>query len=205
MDVLEHLEQPLLAGCEALGIASTQQQRQQWLGYLALLAKWNRVHNLTAIRDPNQMLYRHLLDSLSVAPFIEGQRWLDVGSGGGLPGLPLAILYGQRQFTLLDSNAKKTGFLVQVKAQLGLDNLSVVNCRVESYQSGEPFDGIISRAFASLGEFADLTCHLGNGQSRWLAMKGNRAELEVAALPEDFQLVQDQPLPVPGCPNEGRR
>lgn len=197
-------ERELLAGCRALGIDTGAQQRRQWLDYLQLLVKWNRVHNLTAVRDPRQMLSRHLLDSLSIVPFIHGQSWLDVGSGGGLPGLPLAILFPERHFTLLDSNAKKSGFLVQAQVQLGLNNLSVVNERVENYRTQTPFDGILSRAFASLHDFVELTRHLGGPDCRWLAMKGPRADQELPALPEDFQLLQDQLLRVPGCQGQRR-
>ena len=127
-----------------LGVELSVQQHEQLLAYLALLIKWNKAYNLTAVRDPNEMVSRHLLDSLSVVPFVAeaGDNWLDVGSGGGMPGIPLAILFPERQFTLLDSNGKKTRFLTQVKLELKLANLQVIHSRVEEFTPAVPFSGI---------------------------------------------------------------
>ncbi len=187
----------LVRGAQALGVELSEGQQQQLLAYLALLIKWNKAYNLTAVRDPDEMVSRHLLDSLSVVSFVaeSGQTWLDVGSGGGMPGVPLAIMFPDRSFTLLDSNGKKTRFLTQVKLELKLANLEVVHSRVEQFQPAEAFDGITSRAFSSLEDFASWTRHLGNTQTRWLAMKGVQ--------PDDFRLDACHVLKVPGC--QGQR
>ena len=199
-----HAEE-LLQGAAQLGVTLDQRQQQQLLAYLALLVKWNQAYNLTAVRDPDQMVSRHLLDSLSVVPFVAsaGDTWLDVGSGGGMPGVPLAILFPERHFTLLDSNGKKTRFLTQVKIELQLANLDVVHSRVEAFRPAQPFSGICSRAFSALADFANWTRHLGDGHTRWLAMKGVQPDDELQALPVDFRLESCQLLKVPGC--QGQR
>ncbi|SDX88919.1 16S rRNA m(7)G-527 methyltransferase [Pseudomonas kuykendallii] len=195
----------LSRGAEQLGVALDASQQRRLLGYLALLIKWNKAYNLTAVRDPEEMVSRHLLDSLSVVPFVAdgGECWLDVGSGGGMPGIPLAILFPDRHFTLLDSNGKKTRFLTQVKLELGLSNLDVVHGRVEAFTPERPFDGICSRAFSALDDFANWTRHLGDASTRWLAMKGVHPDDELQALPDDFRLAATHVLKVPGC--QGQR
>ena len=195
----------LAQGAQALGVALTAQQHEQLLAYLALLIKWNKAYNLTAVRNPDEMVSRHLLDSLSVVPFVAlyGDNWLDVGSGGGMPGIPLAILFPERRFTLLDSNGKKTRFLTQVKLELKLANLDVIHSRVEEFRPEKPFTGICSRAFSSLQDFSDWTRHLGNGETHWLAMKGVQPDDELQALPADFHLQSCDVLKVPGC--QGQR
>ena len=136
MSVTQRHAEELLQGARELGIELSALQQEQLLAYLGLLIKWNKAYNLTAVRDPDEMVSRHLLDSLSVVPFVaeRGDNWLDVGSGGGMPGVPLAIMFPERRFTLLDSNGKKTRFLVQVKLELKLANLEVVHNRVEAYR-----------------------------------------------------------------------
>ncbi|WP_339526899.1 16S rRNA (guanine(527)-N(7))-methyltransferase RsmG [Pseudomonas sp. EA_35y_Pfl2_R111] len=199
-----HAEE-LSQGALELGVELSAQQHEQLLAYLALLIKWNKAYNLTAVRDPNEMVSRHLLDSLSVVPFVveAGDNWLDVGSGGGMPGIPLAILFPERQFTLLDSNGKKTRFLTQVKLELKLANLQVIHSRVEEFNPAVPFSGICSRAFSSLEDFSTWTRHLGNGNTQWLAMKGVHPDDELQALPADFRLTATHVLKVPGC--QGQR
>ena len=199
-----HAEE-LSQGALELGVALKTQQHEQLLAYLALLIKWNKAYNLTAVRDPNEMVSRHLLDSLSVVPFVAeaGDNWLDVGSGGGMPGIPLAILFPERQFTLLDSNGKKTRFLTQVKLELKLANLQVIHSRVEEFAPAVPFSGICSRAFSSLEDFSNWTRHLGDGNTQWLAMKGVHPDDELQALPADFRLTATHVLKVPGC--QGQR
>jgi len=195
--------QELSRGAQQLGVDLSESQHSQLLAYLALLIKWNKAYNLTAVRDPDEMVSRHLLDSLSVVPFIAGERWLDVGSGGGMPGIPLAILFPEMKVTVLDSNGKKTRFLTQVKLELKLDNLEVIHSRVESFKPELPFTGIVSRAFSSLEDFTEWTRHLGDTDTRWLAMKGLHPADELVALPTDFQLDSEQALTVPGC--QGQR
>lgn len=199
-----HAEE-LTQGAATLGLALDARQHELLMGYLALLIKWNKAYNLTAVRNPDEMVSRHLLDSLSVVPFVaeRGNDWLDVGSGGGMPGVPLAILFPERRFTLLDSNGKKTRFLTQVKLELGLDNLGVVNARVEAFRPEQPFAGIVSRAFSALEDFANWTRHLGDRDTHWLAMKGLRPDDELARMPEDFKVEAEHTLAVPGC--QGQR
>jgi 16S rRNA (guanine527-N7)-methyltransferase len=198
----QHAEE-LTQGARELGVDLTEGQHERLLAYLALLIKWNKAYNLTAVRDPDEMVSRHLLDSLSVMAFIEGPRWLDVGSGGGMPGIPMAILFPQTGVTVLDSNGKKTRFLTQVKLELKLDNLEVIHSRAEAFQPEQPFTGIISRAFSSLEDFTQWTRHMGDEQTRWLAMKGLHPADELVALPPDFRLDSTQALAVPGC--QGQR
>ena len=198
----QHAEE-LSRGARQLGIDLSDSQHSQLLAYLALLIKWNKAYNLTAVRDPDEMVSRHLLDSLSVVPFIAGDRWLDVGSGGGMPGIPLAILFPEMKVTVLDSNGKKTRFLTQVKLELKLDNLEVIHSRVEAFKPELPFTGIVSRAFSSLEDCTEWTRHLGDTDTRWLAMKGLHPADELVALPTDFHLDSAQALTVPGC--QGQR
>jgi len=205
MSVSTRHAEELAQGSLELGVEVSPQQQEQLLAYLALLIKWNKAYNLTAVRNPDEMVSRHLLDSLSVVPHVReaGDNWLDVGSGGGMPGVPLAILFPERQFTLLDSNGKKTRFLTQVKLELKLANLEVIHSRVEAFTPEQPFSGIVSRAFSSLEDFSNWTRHLGDGQTQWLAMKGVHPDDELQALPADFRLTATQVLKVPGC--QGQR
>ena len=200
----QHAEE-LSTGARQLGVELSEAQHAQLLAYLALLIKWNKAYNLTAVRNPDEMVSRHLLDSLSVMPFIhsDSERWLDVGSGGGMPGIPLAILHPHKQVTVLDSNGKKTRFLTQVKLELKLDNLQVIHSRVEAFQPEQPFSGIVSRAFSSMENFTNWTRHLGDAQTQWLAMKGLHPADELVALPADFKVDSEQALTVPGC--QGQR
>jgi chromosome partitioning protein len=188
----QHAEE-LSTGARELGINLSETQHELLLGYLALLIKWNQAYNLTAVRDPDEMVSRHLLDSLSVMSFIENGRWLDVGSGGGMPGIPLAILFPDSQVTCLDSNGKKTRFLTQVKLELKLDNLQVIHSRVESFQPEQPFNGIISRAFSSMENFSNWTRHLGDTNTRWLAMKGVHPADELVATKRRVLLIDLDP------------
>lgn len=192
-------------GAMQLGLHLSEAQQQHLLGYLTLLNKWNKAYNLTAVRDPAEMVSRHLLDSLSLVEQAQqgGARWLDVGSGGGMPGIPLAIMFPDRRFTLLDSNGKKTRFLTQVKLELKLANVEVVHSRVEQFIPEQPFTDITSRAFSSLEDFCNWARHLGDIDTRWLAMKGVQPDDELQALPGDFQLNQCLVLKVPGC--QGQR
>ena len=187
----------LRRGIAQLGISLNEDTPATLLQFLELLQKWNKVYNLTAIRDPQQMVSHHLLDSLAVIPHLWAGRWLDVGCGAGLPGLVLAISKPEWQFSLLDSNSKKTGFVQQAIIELELRNVAVHCARAEDWQSAEKFDGIISRAFTELGGFLRCTRHLVASNGRWAAMKG-APEQELAGIPEDCRVEQVIPLKVPG-------
>ena len=162
----------LQAGIAEMGLVVSAEAQQKLLAYLALLQKWNKVYNLTAVRDPLEMVTLHVLDSLSVLPYVQVNSLLDVGSGGGLPGIVLAICKPELQVTTIDTVQKKAIFMRQVKGELGLDNLQVVHGRVESYQPVEKFEAIISRAFSDLAMFVSLSKHLLALNGQWLAMKG---------------------------------
>jgi 16S rRNA (guanine527-N7)-methyltransferase len=200
--ITAHHRELLASGCRALGLVVAPQVQQKLLDYLALLVKWNQAYNLTAVRDPGEMVTRHLLDSLTVAPHLTGQRIIDVGTGAGLPGIPLSLLFPERQFVLLDSNGKKTRFLVQAKASLGLDNVTVVHSRVEEYRPSEPFDTVIARAFAALADILALCHHLLAPSGSILAMKGGASEAET--VPAGFHLAEIVTLKVPGLTHEQR-
>jgi len=191
------LEQALIQGSEAIGVGLSDMQRGLLLDYLALLEKWNRAYNLTAIRDPRQMVSRHLLDSLAIAEYCGGSRLLDVGTGAGLPGIPLAIVFPDKDIHLLDSNGKKTRFLFQAKTTLGLNNITVHNERVESFSPSRPFDSILSRAFSSLLEMV-LSCrkHVASNGS-FLAMKGVFPEGELREIDSMCHVDAVYPIVVP--------
>ncbi|OGS93732.1 MAG: 16S rRNA (guanine(527)-N(7))-methyltransferase [Gallionellales bacterium GWA2_59_43] len=187
----------LQRGIAQLGIALDVASQEKLLAYLALLDKWNRVYNLTAIRDPQQMVSNHLLDSLAILPHLWPERWLDVGCGAGLPGVVMAIARPDWQIVMLDSNSKKTGFVQQAIIELGLKNASVHCVRVEEWHPQELFDGIVSRAFTELGDFLRVTRHLMAEGGRWAAMKG-APEQELAGVPEWCHVENIIPLQVPG-------
>jgi|TARA_R110001583_G_scaffold39851_6_gene127680 16S rRNA (guanine527-N7)-methyltransferase len=192
------LEKTLIAGIETLGLNVSASQRSLLLSYVALLHKWNKAYNLTAIRDPEQMVTRHILDSLSIAPFMAAKHCLDVGTGAGLPGIPLAILFPEKQFSLLDSNGKKTRFLIEAKLQLKLTNISVHTDRVERFHSEALFDGIVSRAFASLKDMVNGCEALLSPDGKLYAMKGIFPEGELSQLPKHFIVEHSHALSVPG-------
>lgn len=171
--------QQLADGVARLGLRLSLAQTDLLVSYLALLDKWNRVFNLTAVRDRGEMVERHLIDSLSVLPHVSGHRLLDVGSGGGLPGVPLAVARPDLYVELIDANSKKTRFLNQVRLELGIPNLRVVHGRVEDYYPDELFDSVVSRAFASTSEFWRLAHHLLGPDGVMLAMKARAPEAEL--------------------------
>ncbi len=178
-------------------------QTSRLMDYLSLLQKWNRTYNLTAIRDPAKMVSHHLLDSLSIVNLVKAGRLLDVGTGAGLPGIPLAIARPDIRITMLDSNNKKTAFVQQVVSELALTNAMVVNERVESWKQDEKFDAIVSRAFSSLRDFAEKTGHLLAEEGELLAMRGLQPDEEMADLPPGFSIRQSVKLVVPGV--DGQR
>ena len=192
------LTEDLVAGCSELDLALSEQQLLLLCEYLELLSKWSRAYNLTAIRDPRQMVSRHLLDSLAVCIHCEGSRYIDVGTGAGLPGIPLAIMFPDRKFDLLDSNGKKTRFLFQVKTALGLDNVNIHHSRVENFQPVKLFDVVISRAYASLLDMVMSCRHLLNEHGRFYAMKGVFPDKEILEIDNLCDVKSIQPLEIPG-------
>ncbi len=193
----EQCRQRLLAGVQQLDLALDDQVIDQLMAYLTLLNKWNKAYNLTAVRDPYEMVSRHLLDSLAVVPHIAGQRLIDVGTGGGLPGVVLAIVRPDCQVDLLDSNGKKTRFLFQVKTELGLDNVAVHHCRVEQHQPARRYDAVMSRAFASLLDMVSGSGHLLGPGGHFYAMKGVYPEQELSELPKAYKVERCHTLSVP--------
>jgi 16S rRNA (guanine527-N7)-methyltransferase len=173
-------------------------QIAQFDKYLALISKWNKTYNLTAITDPNEMVVRHILDSLAVNPFLLGLRICDVGSGAGLPGIPLAIVNPDKHFTLIDSNNKKIRFLNQVKIELKLDNVEIIHARAEEYQPKKCFQIIVSRAFSSINVMLYQTKHLCCKDGIFLAMKGVYPEKELAELDPNFKVKWVKELKIPG-------
>jgi 16S rRNA (guanine527-N7)-methyltransferase len=192
----------LADGIEALGIGLSSAQIAQLEGYLDLLEKWNRVYNLTAIRERAQMVTHHVLDSLAVLPHLRGPRVLDVGSGGGLPGIPVAIARPDLDVTLLDANHKKSAFLNQAAAELRLANVHVAAQRVESWETAQRFDTIVSRAFADLGEFATVAGRLLAEGGCLAAMKGVHPFEEIERLPQGYVVREVIRLQVPGLDAE---
>lgn len=189
----------LRAGTDALGLTLQQTQHDQLIEYLYLLEKWNQVYNLTAIRSLRKMLSYHLLDSLSILPGLENcRKALDVGSGAGLPGIPLAIAMPEAIWVMLDSNARKTRFIRQAIAHCGLKNAQVVQSRVEDYHSPDSLDFIVSRAYAPLAEFCDSVTHLLTPGTRLLTMKTGLRQKEVQQLDSNRFVFEEETLNVPG-------
>ena len=195
---LTALKPQLEAGLSELKLSLTEDQVNKLIEYLTLLEKWNKVYNLTAIRDPKEMLVKHLLDSLAVVSHITGQRIIDVGTGGGLPGIPLAICFPDKTVDLLDSNSKKTRFLIQAKAELGLVNTQVIHDRVENYQPALGYDAVISRAFASMQDMLHWTDHLLTENGAWWAMKAQQEFEDLTSLPGLVIIEETIQLKVPG-------
>jgi len=190
-------------GLQQLGIPATPEQVLALDGFVRLLSRWNRVYNLTATRDPGDMVSRHILDSASICPSLQGPRVLDVGSGAGLPGIPLAILHPGLAYVLLDASGKRTRFMRQACIELALDRVSVVRERVERYRPDAAFDTVVSRAFSSLADFVDNAGHLCAPSGRLLAMKGRVDPGEIDRLPPGWHISDTQRLHVPGV--EGAR
>jgi 16S rRNA (guanine527-N7)-methyltransferase len=191
------LREALAGGLVHLGLPMDEAGRARLLAFLELLARWNRVYNLTAVTDPAEMLVLHVLDSFSIAGDLRGPRVLDVGTGAGLPGVPLSIVHPQWEFVLLDSSAKKVRFLTQAAAELDLRNVVPVQARVERYEAA-PFDTIVGRAFASLARWLAAVRHLAYPGTRLLAMKGRFPGEELTGLPPGFLVDEVRPVRVPG-------
>ena len=195
-------EAALAAGLEELGLALQAFQRKQLLTYIQLLTKWNAIYNLTAIRSEGDIVSHHLLDSLAIVPHLQGPRMLDVGSGAGLPGIPVAVARRDCDVTLIDSNQKRAAFLNQAVLELELANAHVVQARVETWRPDARFDVITSRAFADLGAFARSAAHLLAERGVLAAMKGAHPDDELEQVPQDLRIRTVQRLSVPGLPAE---
>ncbi|MCL1886944.1 MAG: 16S rRNA (guanine(527)-N(7))-methyltransferase RsmG [Betaproteobacteria bacterium] len=192
------LEEKLVEGSRIIGVELDENQIRQLMMYLALLSRWNGVYNLTAIRSQDAMITHHVLDSLAVADAVKDTKHLlDVGSGAGLPGMVLAILFPNKQVSLIDAAQKKTAFLSQVKVELRLKNVTVYTGRVEKLRIAEKFDGIISRAFSDLSTFIEVSGHLLSDEGSFYAMKGSMPEHEIDALPAGLKLKAVVPLKIP--------
>ena len=195
-----NLNEILSNGLRQLNLAQSLDDKQQasLINYVELLDRWNKTYNLTAVRKPEHMVTRHLLDSLSICPYLRGKRVLDVGTGAGLPGIPLAIVFPERQFTLLDSNNKKTRFVIQAVSELELPNVDVVQSRVEEFQSPELFDTIITRAYSAIGDMVKQTSHLLAMDGVFLAMKGINPVTEIEELSSKYAVKESHVIKVPG-------
>lgn len=188
----------LAGGALGLGVELDETAQHAMFSYLALLKRWNRVYNLTAVKGDVNILNRHLLDSLSVVPYLQGSRVIDIGSGAGLPGIPVALACPHLQVTLLDSNAKRCRFLRQVQAQLKLKNVTIAHQRAEDFQSAEKFDSLLSRAYSSLQIFITSSAHLLAEGGRLIAMKGIWPGSENLQLPAAFEIESVVNIAVPG-------
>lgn len=203
-DQMHDVEEKLAEGLRALSLLFDKGQRKKTVDLIALMHKWNRYFNLTAIREPHAMVAGHVLDSLSVLPYLQGERILDIGSGAGIPGIPLAIALPEKKFTLVDSNGKKTRFMLQAVTDLGLQNIEVVKARVEDYCPGQGFDTVISRAFGNLAQMCKYAAHCCAAQGVMLVMKGQYPEYELTDLPQEAEIIWVQRLCVPGLENVER-
>ena len=191
------LDKLLQQGLQDMGMELATPVQEKLLAFLELLEKWNRSYNLTAVRDPEQMVPRHLLDSLTVLPYLQGPRVLDIGTGPGLPGIPLALARPDLEFVLLDSNAKKTRFATQAMHELGLKNVGIVQERVEKFHPEIKFDTLIARAFASIPDMLTASRHLCAAHGRFLVMKGVFPQEELAAVTDGYR-AEVKALHIPG-------
>ncbi|MGZ5009285.1 MAG: 16S rRNA (guanine(527)-N(7))-methyltransferase RsmG [Methylobacter sp.] len=193
---MEDCREILVNGIAVLNLNATDQQVDQLLDFIKLIEKWNKAYNLTAIRNREEMARLHILDSLAIVPHIEGKRIIDIGTGAGLPGIPLAICLPDIDFTLLDSNAKKTRFVKQVVLELKLKNVEVLHSRVEDHHPEQGYDAVLTRAFASLPDIVKLTSHLLDKDGVLLAMKGQNLDAELAGITAQKSVIS---VSVPGA------
>lgn len=200
MSVLRQKLDELIAQTD---LTVSERQREQLVGYVELLNKWNKAYNLTSVRDPQEMLVKHILDSIIVSTHLQGERFIDVGTGPGLPGIPLAIMNPEKEFHLLDSLGKRIRFIKQVVHELKIENVTPIQSRVEEYQLEDKFDGVLSRAFASMVDMVEWCHHLPKADTgRFLALKGQLSQDEIAELPEWCCVTDIKPLKVPQLEGE---
>lgn len=200
---MQDLKSKLLNGAKQISVELSESECQKLLAYIELFNKWNKAYNLSAVRDVTHMIDRHLLDSLTVVKYIQGKNIIDVGTGGGLPGIPLAIMFPEKNFTLMDSNGKKTRFLFQVKTELKLDNVTIENCRVEAHHPNPLYDLVISRAFASLKDMVNGCQQMLKDDGLFYAMKGVYPTDELSEIGKNYKVSDSHRLHVPG--EEGER
>lgn len=197
------MKQRLAQLIEQAGMNIPAEQQAQLIGYVEMLHKWNKAYNLTSVRDPNEMIVKHIMDSIVVSQHLDGQSYIDVGTGPGLPGIPLAIINPEKSFTLLDSLGKRIRFIRQVLHELKITNVTAVQSRVEDFQPEQGFDGVLSRAFASMSDMVNWCHHLPSAQGQFLALKGQVDQVEIDELPAGCSVTDIKPLTVPGL--EGQR
>ncbi|KKD61885.1 16S rRNA methyltransferase [Grimontia sp. AD028] len=197
------MKQRLAQLIEQAGMNIPAEQQAQLIGYVEMLHKWNKAYNLTSVRDPNEMIVKHIMDSIVVSQHLDGQSYIDVGTGPGLPGIPLAIINPEKSFTLLDSLGKRIRFIRQVLHELKITNVTAVQSRVEDFQPEQGFDGVLSRAFASMSDMVNWCHHLPSPQGQFLALKGQVDQVEIDELPAGCSVTDIKPLTVPGL--EGQR
>ncbi|GGW96479.1 16S rRNA (guanine(527)-N(7))-methyltransferase RsmG [Alteromonas halophila] len=188
VNLKDRLGEILDAGCKNLGVQLHDEQRSALVGYVLLMDKWNKAYNLTSVRDPQQMMVRHVLDSLSVAPHLRASQVIDVGTGPGLPGIPLAIMQPGTHFTLLDSLGKRVRFLKQCAYELQLENVTPIQSRVEAHTPDTPYDVVLSRAFASLKDMLHWCAHLVDSKGQFLALKGQFPQSELDEVSNHFHI-----------------
>jgi len=195
-DFLERLEKDLTDGLSIYQIEASSHQVKQSIDFLSILQKWNKSFNLVSTQNVSEMLTRHLLDSLSINSYLRGKSIIDVGSGAGFPGIPLAIFNPRKKFTLIDGNGKKTRFLFQVKLTLDLPLIQIINCRVEHYQTDHQIDMVVTRAVSGIAELIGKICHLVSKDCRILFMKGIASEEDISSLPQGFEVVNVDELEI---------
>lgn len=198
----DSIREELQRGIASLSLHCSEEALSTLIAYIDLLKKWNSAYNLLGGNESASLVSRHILDSLSINPYLEGTQIADIGAGAGLPGIPLAILNPDKKFVLIDSNGKKTRFMFQAKIQLGLDNVSVENCRIEHYQSKRQIDMVMCRAFSTLADALTMLQPIFSSDCKLLAMKGQYPEDEIAQLPEGFVLSKSIKLDVPGSESQ---
>lgn len=197
------MKQRLAQLIEQAGMQIPADQQDKLIGYVEMLHKWNKAYNLTSVRDPNDMIVKHIMDSIVVSEHLDGRNYIDVGTGPGLPGIPLAIINPEKSFTLLDSLGKRIRFIRQVLHELNITNVIPVQSRVEDFQPEQGFDGVLSRAFASMSDMVNWCHHLPATGGKFLALKGHVDQVEIDELPAGCSVTDIKPLTVPGL--EGQR
>ncbi|UAA38787.1 16S rRNA (guanine(527)-N(7))-methyltransferase RsmG [Paraneptunicella aestuarii] len=195
---IEKIQTKLADYCQSLPFDVSNEKQQLLVKFLEMIHKWNKAYNLTSVRDPLDMVAVHLVDSIAVSPYVQGKRFIDVGTGPGLPGVPLSIMLPDSHFVLLDSLGKRIRFLKQVAFELKLANIEPVQSRVEDYTCEQGFDGVITRAYASIDDMLNSCQHLVDQNGVFIALKGQYPEQEIQAIPEGFALQESHVVEVPG-------